>query len=239
MVTIVPNPVLITRAQPECSQTVRRLRRLGWHAMAAPLLEISPQSPIFPKIDCAIFTSTQAVRYAPAGQGRIAHVVGKATARLAIRHGWDVTMPPSATVAALRTHLIETRPQSRCCWLRGQDVTEPLDRLLTEAGLSCDSVVVYSAKQVPDWPKAFQKLWQNPHAATLFFFSTRAAENFHRLGINSDLTSRLSCVMAVCMSPRIAEALQDLPLGQVIVASAPDMHGMILALQSHPPCNAV
>lgn len=122
-------PLIVTRAEPGATATVRRARLLGLDAQAMPLFAVRalPWSPPDPAgFDALLLTSAQAARLGGPGLAALAalpvHAVGEATARAADAAGLRIATTGPGTARGLFDAL-PVPGGGRILWLCGRDRT--------------------------------------------------------------------------------------------------------------------
>lgn len=163
--------ILVLRPEPGAGETVRRLRELGFEAIAAPLFIVEPvawEPPDPAGFDALLLTSANALLH---GGDRLArlrslpvHAVGDATAGAARDAGFDIASSGGAGIDRL---LGSIEPQLRLLHLCGRDRREPV-----EARQAITAVAVYRATAI-DQPdvgsaKCSVALIHSPRAAARF-----------------------------------------------------------------------
>ncbi len=217
--------ILLTRPAPQAEAFARLLHQqfgAELSILSSPLLRIHPLAPTIDLGDVArlIVTSPHAVHAAaPLIQSRAVPLacVGSKTTRAAEVAGFKVaeTAPDAAHLLA---RLIAQGPAvGPCLYLRGQTVARPIVRHLTEAGIAARDLVVY--RQIPQsLTTAARRVLDAGDRVILPLFSPRTAEIFN--AETGSLT--LASTSAVCLSPRIAAALEAARFQRVFVAAQPN-----------------
>ncbi len=230
-----PDTVLITRPEPDASDTATRVAAMGLTPIVAPLLSIRPVAVRLPplmQIAAIIMASGNAVGPLPAACRTLPLLtVGNATADRARQAGFtDVVSADGDAVAlaALVRHRI--KPQDGALLLaagRGQSLT--LAAELRASGYRVARRVVYAAVPVERLPvPARSALSGNP---TVLLFSAATARYFLRLVRRAGLLGRLADCEAITIGPQAAMALSEVRWARIRVALSPTQDAMLALLR--------
>lgn len=225
----VPKPVsvLITRPQPQADRFAARLRAdLGDRArlVVSPLMEtVSLAAELPPGPFEGLVVTSEAALAACRGLAGPAHCVGRRTAEAARAIGLAVGIV-AATAEDLLEALTRERP-GRLLYLCGQDISVPLDRLLTEAGVPTVAVTVYEQRPAP-LSAAARQLLAEAGLVVVPLFSARSAKLFV-----AACPAGMRAEIRVCaMSEAVAQALPEALRATAILAGRPDGDGMAQAI---------
>jgi uroporphyrinogen-III synthase len=123
--------LLVLRAEPGASATVKRACEQGLEAVAVPLFEVEPmgwQAPEAASFDALLLTSANAIRHGGDDLAKLrglrVYAVGEATAQAARDAGFDIAATGDAGVDRL---LGSIEPDARLLHLCGDDRREPED----------------------------------------------------------------------------------------------------------------
>ncbi len=191
----------------------------------SPLLAIVPvevQIEISPN-DAVIFTSANAVRFGPAGEGRRAFCVGQATTAAAHEAGWHAIF--AGETADVLVIFLQSYPLSSRVWhLAGRHTRGRVVERLRERGVHTGQVIVYDQE--------FRSLTNEARAAlcganpvVVPIFSPRTALRF------AQDCPKNAHPYVVALSPAVAEPLADLPLRILEVADSPTAQSMVSAVE--------
>lgn len=220
-------PLIVTRADPGATATVRRALALGLDAHAMPLFAVRalPWSPPDPAgFDALLLTSAQAARLGGAGLASLAalpvHAVGEATARAAEAAGLRVATTGPGTAQGLFDALA-LRGDSRILWLCGRDRTA-----FDARGADLVPLPVYAADAI-DPPPGWTALIAAP--AVVMAHSARGARHV------ADLvgTARKHLTL-LAISPKAAAAAGS-GWGDVRLSMRPDDAAMLA--EAHALCH--
>ncbi len=228
--------VLVTRPEPGLFETVAALDRMGFSAVAAPLLSIRPLHPVLPDhVQAVLLSSGQAVAplavLAPHLLAAPLLAVGDATAARARDAGFEVVDSASGDavrLAATAASRFDPRggPLLLACG-QGQG-REPADAL-RRAGFRVLRRCVYTARPVRRLPApALDALGAGGLDAALFFSADTAAV-FVRL-LPPRLHGALATLRAVAISARAAKPLRALRWQSIAAAASPNAAAVLALL---------
>ncbi|MCB5199174.1 uroporphyrinogen-III synthase [Loktanella sp. TSTF-M6] len=221
------DPILIiSRPAPKGTAFVAQLtamldRQPG--VIMAPAFDIVPTGAPVPKDGGVIFTSANAVAFAPLGMGRKAWCVGQATSHAARARGYR-TLVAEGDAAALIALILSQRPTGPLWHLAGAHRRGDVGETLRDAGLTCETVVLYSQIALPPpIPLIDAAAGNAPLIAPVF--SPRSASILA-------LPDRLAPLFVVAMSNAVADAVSVHRPDGVVVAAAPDTPHMLGATRA-------
>lgn len=186
-----------------------------------PLIAITPlgTDPMLNPKDAAIFSSSNGVRYAPAGQGRRAFCVGKRTTETASSAGWNAICA-GQTADALVQYLIANKPQMRLRHLSGVHQRGDIVTRLTAAGLNAAQTQIYDQPLLP-LSKTAQNLLSQNGPVIVPLFSPRAAAQF------AACSPRQSGLTVICLSAAVLHELNLSGENQTFIPAAPEARLML------------
>jgi len=211
--------VWVTRAEPGAARTAARLNARGFEPVVAPLLAIRPLSPMIDLngVEALAFTSVNGVEAFAALDGDRSlpvFTVGDATAQATREAGFTDVHTASGDVHALARLIAEARPGS----ILAPGAAGPAADLaaLMSGTVEVRTLPVYEAVEtgVPA-PAGFDAvLVHSPRAARALAMHAWALDDR----------------VAVAISAKAAEPLEDLPLREVRVATTPTDAALIEGL---------
>ena len=228
--------VLVTRPEPGLSETVAALGRMGFRAVAAPLLSIRSLHPVLPgRVQAVLLSSGQAVAplavLAPHLLAAPLLAVGDATAARARDAGFEMADSASgdaAQLAIVAASRFDPRggPLLLAC---GQEQgREPADAL-RRAGFRVLRRCVYAARPVRRLPAPALDALGSCGLDAALFFSADTAAVFVRL-LPPHLYGALATVRAVAISARAAEPLRALRWRGIAASESPNAAAMLALL---------
>lgn len=232
---------LLTRPDPECSETSVRLETLGHDVFKAPLLEIDnlmPETLDLSLVDAIVVTSR---RVAPllsqhaqldALKGLPVFTVGDKSAQSFRELGFEDVTSADGDVSDLLELLREKELLSNLLYLAARDRAGKLEVQLEAAGRKCQLLVAYALEPVAALPKTVQDFIAATDRIVVPVYSKRSAQvlaDFLQRGFSTDELQKLAFV---AISETVGEVLR--PLGDVKVAERPNEEALLgLALR---PC---
>jgi len=225
--------VALFRAQDDAALSGARLRKLGFRAVWAPVIEIAPvRVEISRKLyDAVIASSPRAFAGgAIAEAASPLYVVGARTARAAEAVGWRPAAPPAPSASQLVEILRRDLPKgANVLYLAGRDRKPTLEAALSER-CALEVVEVYAAEARLSWRTPEIRALASCDAA--LHYSPRSAALAVRLAGSSGLTQRFLELRHVCLSRDVAEPLRVIHAPCVVVAERPDEPALFAALRS-------
>lgn len=233
--------ILTTRPEPAGSDFLRQLHALGFEAYNTPLLEYEAIAADYTSLvnaQALLFTSRHAVRLfcaaIPAREWPV-FTAGDATADLARQCGFaQVWSAGGDSNDALRLILSKKKELEldTLVHIAGEDIVQDLTAALAGEGILLSTLPVYRARLRDHLPQGTLDMIAQGRVGTVAFFSARAAENFMRLLEKAGLGQAVSRLNALCLSPRIAAAIEAAPWQAIGIAPTPDLEGMVNLLQT-------
>ncbi|MCV3269975.1 uroporphyrinogen-III synthase [Roseobacter sinensis] len=214
-----------TRANQRFADQLPGALRDRVRIILSPLIEIVPVEAaltIAPE-DAVIFTSANAVRFAPRGAGRRAFCVGAATTEAARSAGWQATFS-GQTADALVASLGSELPTSPLWHLAGRYTRGQVAERLSAQGLSVQRRTVYDQALLSLTAEARACL-AGSDPVIVAVFSPRTAMGFAR---DCPVTAHPS---VAALSVAVAEPLAHLPLKALEIAEEPTAEAMVRCLE--------
>ena len=191
--------VALFRARDDAALSVARLRKLGFRAISAPVIEIAPVRvrAAHKRYDAVVASSARAFAGgAIAEAASPLYVVGARTARAAEAIGWPPAAPPARDAARMVEILRRDLPRgASVLYLAGRDRKPTLEASLGEYAL--EVVEAYAAEARLSWRAPEIRALASCDAA--LHYSRRSAGLAARLAESSGLKERfLECATSVC-----------------------------------------
>ena len=219
--------LIITRPEPDAEQFAKQARvalSSKVEVICAPLLEIEPLPYVihFSHDEQVIFTSRNAVRFAPNGAGRVAFCVGQRTAQLALAAGYRA-VSADGNASDLIT-LLAAQSSGPLVHVRGQQTTLSFSDALLTQGLSVRDIVAYRqvAKELP--ADIVFKILRDQNTI-LTVFSANAAEILSKELVGNTGPSTLVAISSTAAAPLAGF------FAKTVVASTTDAAGLLAAVQ--------
>jgi uroporphyrinogen-III synthase len=231
--------ILLTRPEPDASETAARLQAGGHEVVVAPLLTIAiappPSDPPDPK--AIILTSRNGVRalatWPQAAQWRDVpvFVTGVATARTAREAGFADVRTAASDAADLADHFMahidkDMRP---ILYPAARDRSGALTEGLRANGYDVRTIEAYGAEMAKTLGAAGMDAVRRQAIEGVLLYSNRTAEAFRTIVDRYDLTEHLRMTVLYALSNRVAEPLRGLP-GWLRVAPHPDEESLLAML---------
>jgi uroporphyrinogen-III synthase len=227
-----PMRLLLTRPEPEAERTALALGARGHAVLVAPLLQIEPIEVALGAHPCAalLMTSASAARMLavhpdlPGLLGRPVFAVGAHTAAMARGAGFADVISANGDARDL-ARLVARQfagARTRLLYLRGRQTAADLAGTLARNGLDVDSVAVYEANAVQQFPAQAEEALRNGAIDGVLHFSRRTTQAY------------LACVDACggrawalrpahyCLSAQVAAPLVEAGAALIRRAARPD-----------------
>jgi len=222
--------LLVTRPQPDASETAKRLAALGHAVEVAPMMEIafSPEPAGFGVPAALLVTSRNAVRalerWPAAGAWRAVPVyaVGETTAALARAAGFDDVRAGPGDVTAL-ADLVRAdfdRDAGAILYPAARDQAADVAAMLT--GFTVITVEAYRGVAATRIEEEIARAIRSTAIDGVLFYSRRTAAIFAELVAAANLGEGLARAVFFALSATVAEALAGLRPAEVRVAARPD-----------------
>ncbi|MGB3246857.1 MAG: uroporphyrinogen-III synthase [Sulfitobacter sp.] len=170
-----------------------------------------------------IFTSANAVAFAPEANGRRAYCVGSTTAAKARAAGWDVKAVEQNAEALIAT-FAKAMPKGPLMHLAGRHRRGGIDTRLSEMGVQVDVQVLYDQPLIR-LSEEVRELLSGEGRLILPLFSPRTATH-----LASEIRTAPH-VIAIVMSDAIAFPLRDVQFADIVKAAAPTGEEMALTVE--------
>lgn len=233
--------VLVTRPEPDASDTARRLAELGLEPVIWPLLEMEIlQAPLPADIGWRglTLTSINGAR-ALAARGDIArlrhlpvYAVGDRTAAEARELGFSPVSSAQGGGAKLAQRIIADGVTGPLFYPAAEERSFDLEAALSAAGIPLVTQPVYRMRTTRTLPEAIRAGFADKTIGAVTLYSRRTAECFIRL-VGQHLVPNGSHGFALCLSAAVAEGLTigeglgDAHLWNIRIAERPDEAGMM------------
>ncbi|MDQ0315183.1 uroporphyrinogen-III synthase [Amorphus orientalis] len=232
--------LLVTRPMPQAEDTCRALIDAGHEVLLAPLMEIVTDETVSldpGAADALVFSSRGAVRAVALHPqaDRLKHLpvfcVGDATAEAARAIGFGQVRSAAGDLAAL-AQLIAALPDpvGSVLHLAGRERSGDLGVLLSDAGVSVETRIVYAAEKAERLPDEVVSALADRRIDGILSFSPRSAETMVHLAEKADVLEPLRAVRHYCLSMAVADVLRDAGAGDLIVADRPDHPALLAAV---------
>ena len=235
--------VLVTRPQPAADELAERLRREGFRAAVAPMTEYialaALDTPDMTSYQALVFSSAEAVRVFSASSSAPNRslpvlAVGESTAETARRAGFINVYSGSGgsedIVGLLRTHAA-TLSLKKVLHPCSEDTPADIGHGAAEFGVEVVRRSVYKAQFLDVIPEEALRVLRRGDLHAAVFFSARAAANFMKLVGAEGLRGAVVKLDFICISKRVAAALDPLSCPHLHVAERPDMESVLDVLR--------
>ena len=216
--------VLITRPEPGAAETAEAVAARGFVPVLVPALVLELRSLArIPEAQAVLLPSRASAR-ALGGLAMPVFAVGAGTAAEARAQGCTDVTAAEGDAAALAALVAARLDPARGPLLLavGEGYGQELAAALRGAGFRVVRRVVYAARPAGALPDAARDALAGDLVAAALFFSPRTASIACRRIAEAGLGDRARGIVALALSPRIAEALSVLPWGEVRVPPRPD-----------------
>jgi uroporphyrinogen-III synthase len=234
--------VLVTRAEGDAEKLAARLAERGHDSVIENLTTIRFNSeaarsigPFLDGVQAVLFTSANGVRAfsdATVRRDFRAFAVGDTTAAAARVAGFaEVTSAGGAVDDLAKLVIGRLKPKDGAVFHAAARVAAgDLQGLLEAAGFSVRRAALYEAIESEGLSDAARAAIAQHEIDSALFFSPRNAATFVRLA--AGLEEGCKHMVAVALSPAVAEKLAPLPWRRVAVAAAPNESALLAALES-------
>jgi uroporphyrinogen-III synthase len=223
--------LLITRPEPDASNTAERLRALGHETMVQPLLTIAfvPSPPDLPTPAAILITSQNAVRALGAWPQakdwlRVpVFAAGPATARAIAALGFVDIRGGARDSASLEDRVLEDLPPGGgpLIYPAARDRAGALEENLTGRGYDVRLVEAYRAIPATRLDETVRAAIAGGQLDGVLLYSRRTATTFRDLVVAAGLTDKIARLAFYVVSEQIAEVLAAIP-ARFHVANHPD-----------------
>jgi uroporphyrinogen-III synthase len=240
--------VLITRPRDEAEVLAGRIESLGFIPLIDPMIEIKTLSNVSVEsrnLQAVVFTSANGVKaFANAPDGTAfprsltVFAVGTATAAAARAAGFTAVIEGPGTVEDLARLIAERCSPARGPLLHvsGSTVARDLAPLLAQTGLAVNRIILYESVQATQLQGETRDGFARGAIGVALFFSPRTARTFVNLVTDVNLAGTTGSVVALSLSPAVAEALAPLAFARTLTAARPTTDALLESLASlnHP-----
>ena len=230
--------VLITRPEREATTLAAALSERGHVPVIAPLFHLQILRP--PPGFSAALAAAQAILLTSANgaralaeasdqRGRPIFAVGDTTASTAEGLGFSAVTSASADGLAL-AELVrkELDPKSGpLLHVSGADIALDFAEALKADGFEVRRFALYEAREEAALPDSARAAIEGRALDVATFFSPRAADLFLRLVQKAGVSSALTNVTAIAISPNAVEPLRELPFKATIAAARPTRQAVL------------
>lgn len=192
---------------------------MGYEPIACPTLVIHSLNTAVPHADVYLLSSVHAVAYAP--QGAKVMTVGRQTEIAAQKVGLVCVRPFAPDAASLMSY---DMPES-AVHLGGAHLSPGTKKYLDKNNI--ESVAVYEAKPAQALPQPMEQALEDGRLRAVLMFSARSARVFTDLALCATNKGHWQAVEGLALSPRIADAMHDLPFARVRAAGAPNRNALL------------
>ncbi|MDE2017149.1 MAG: uroporphyrinogen-III synthase [Hyphomicrobiales bacterium] len=228
--------VLVTRAEDFAAATAERLAAAGHEALLAPATEIARlDAPVPPgPFDALAATSARAPMSLasgalPAFADTPFYAVGEATAAAARRSGFGSVRAGEGDGAALARRIVgDLGPGARVLLLAGEDRKPDFEAALAAAGVECEVLEVYAARERSGWNAGEAASVVRAEAA--LHHSQRSAALALRLAQGAGVSAAFRRLLHVCISIPASAPLREAGCARISVARRPTDAEMVRAL---------
>lgn len=237
--------LMLTRAKADAADTLDRLNRADHTVLHEPLLSILPgpdgdavPAVVLDGVQALLATSSNGVRALAAWPDAIKlplYAVGDATARTARDLGFTRVESANGDVNDLAA-LVKTKVKPAggpllhgAGTVRAGDLKTDLEA----SGYQVRRLALYKAETATTFSSAALAFLKADRDGGVLLYSPRTAQTFALLAKKAGLSGKLGHITAYCLSPAVAEQLQNVGLGGVMVADAPS-EDKLLALLDKP-----
>lgn len=233
--------MLVTRPEPDASETAGRLAALGIKAIKMPLLVRHALATGLPEVNGLVgmaLTSANAI-LALAETGRLApyldlkvFAVGERTGQAARNAGFaDVTVT-GTSLAGLIEHITAAKLTGPLFYPSAQHPSGDLARSLAPAGVLVVQAKIYEMKAITEPPEAqFGDIKAGKFSAALFY-SRRTADTFVKLARQALARPARANLGVLCLSENIAEPLLEAGFVRAGLADYPSEEAMMALAMS-------
>ncbi len=227
--------VLVTRPEPDASDTARRLAELGFEPIVWPLLEMEVLEEPLPADRGwrgLTLTSVNGVR-ALSARGDAAllrhlpvYAVGERTAVAARELGFAEVTSAAGGGAKLAERIIADGVAGPLLYPAAEERSFDLETALSTAGIDLATHPVYRMVMTKTLPEAIRVGFAEKTIGAVTLYSRRTAECFIGL-VGPHLVPHGRHSFALCLSAAVAEGLGDAHLWNIRIAERPDEAGMM------------
>lgn len=243
--TIAPRQgVLMTRPLDSADTLAQDLADRGYQVWQAPLQSYVPLAADYgdlAAVQALLFTSRKAVELFAASiptREWPVFCVGAATAAAAEAVGFKTVHaargdgPAAAEMIAAYKDTVKIKAVLHPC---GVHVAHDLAAQLAHHGITLLQVPVYEAQLAQALPSSAIAALRAGTISAVLFFSARVAAHFEALAEQAGISEDLKNLTAVCLSQRIASALDSEKWGALLTAATPEREAVLALLAAQTP----
>ena len=221
-------PVIVTRAEPGASETMARLKEMGFAAFASPMLALARIDAPLPDLSGLahlVFTSANGVRFfveASAKRDVKAWCVGPSTAAAARAAGFADVHEGKGDAADLAAEMIAALPEgtSGVLHVANEAAAGELVARLRAAGIPADFLALYETRPVGELSVVAQAVLETGPCCVLIH-SAKAAAAF------AWAAGGLDEAVIVAISEAAARPLESREIAAIHVADAPNEDALL------------
>lgn len=234
--------IVIARTPEDGDELEQAVRAAGYTPLVEPVLTVEHLDTAFPALEgdeALIFTSANAVRALAAKtsvRSNPVYTVGRNTADEARQQGFTNIETAAGKVEDL-AEMLKNPVKSALIspiYVRGEQISQDLAKILGENGLKCREVVIYRTKSAESLSVNLLQGLDNREIAAVMLFSSKGAEVFTGLVEQYGRESRLRQTKALCISEVVVKFVSVLPFREILVSDKPDRYGMMKLLEKFP-----
>jgi uroporphyrinogen-III synthase len=230
--------VLVTRPQPAARRTAERLGALGHTPVILPLTQ-TVAVPVDPRLldrdfDAVAVTSANALRHATRAvlaplAGLPCQAVGKRTAAAAREAGFRLVISGSGVAEGLSARIAESGPRA-VAYLCGRVRRPDFEAALAAAGIAATAVETYDTVAADLSPASLAAAFAKPVGAVLLYSQTAARAFAELVAAKAKVAEAVEDASMLCLSGRIASALDPSFREKVAVAREPEEEALLSLL---------
>lgn len=223
--------VLITRPEPDATETARKLEALGFEPVVLPLTETRPVAldagVVPPPFDAVAVTSANAIRHAPSELlARLAKkscfAVGKHTADAARSAGIEDVVQGTGDAENLAKLMAERlSPGARILYLCGRVRRPEFEAALADSGFAVAALEVYDTVEAARLSDVAMRLTDMSRLDAALLYSVKGAQALAQLAGRAELAKVFEDARYFCLSKRVAEAFGGVSRQRVFVSQRP------------------
>jgi Uroporphyrinogen-III synthase len=138
------------------------------------------------------------------------YCVGPATAEQARKKGFTDIVTAGGNYQQLKETILNlsNKTEGKFLYLRGEYISNDLEKDLTDEGYRVDSFVNYTTFPNPDFDQQTLQIFKDQNIDLIFIYSKRSAEHLLKLILNNHLESKCNLIQLRCISENIFYPLQ-------------------------------
>jgi uroporphyrinogen-III synthase len=230
--------VLITRPREEAKALALRLEPLGFEPVIDPMIAVRFLADATVDVTDAqaiVFTSTNGVRALKTARGGNSlprtlpvFAVGGTTAAAARAAGFHEIIEGEGSIEGLARLIVARCPPSAgtVVHISGSVVARDLVPMLAPSGLRVTRAVLYESVQATTLRPETRAGFAAGEIAAALFFSPRTAQAFVKLADDAGLAASMGTVVAIALSPAVADTLR-LPFARLVTAARPTTDALL------------